>query len=134
MARYKKEVKLSQIAKETNKVRKRFGDIVVFEMNSSREKMIIEKVSEIALMDIPKSKKDILNIHASLIVFSNIRVDVDDELFVQIIEDMPQDLKLAIFEIQTILAEGAETMKKHIESIMKTEKLNSTLKEAGVNE
>lgn len=134
MARYKKEVKLSQIAKETNKVRKRFGDIVVFEMDSNREKMIVDKIIEISSMDIPKSKKDILNIHASLIIFTNIRVDVDDESFINILGNMPGDLKKAVFEVQAVLAEGAEVMKGQIENIMKTQKLSAIIEEVGVNE
>lgn len=134
MARYKKEVKLSQIGTEVNKVRKRFGNIVVFEMNTGREQKIIEKIIEISSMDIPKEKKEILNLHASLTIFTNIRVDVDDENFIKIMADMPSDLKLAIFEVQSMLSDGSLRMKKNIENMMKSAQLAHALKEVGVDD
>ena len=116
MARYKKEVRLSEISeKGKNKVRKRFGDIVVFEMNNDREKAILQKFHEIEKMELDQKAKDLLLIHSSIIIFTNIRIDVEDEEFAQIVQDMPLDLKGAILEIQMMIANSITSVTQQIE-------------------
>lgn len=116
MARYKKEVRLSEISeKGKNKVRKRFGDIVVFEMDNDREKVILQKFHEIEKMELDQKAKDLLLIHSSIIIFTNIRIDVEDEEFAQIVQDMPLDLKGAILEIQMMIANSITSVTQQIE-------------------
>lgn len=116
MARYKKEVRLSEISeKGKNKVRKRFGDIVVFEMDNDREKTILQKFHEIEKMELDQKAKDLLLIHSSIIIFTNIRIDVEDEEFAQIVQDMPLDLKGAILEIQMMIANSITSVTQQIE-------------------
>ena len=116
MARYKKEVRLSEISeKGKNKVRKRFGDIVVFEMDNDREKAILQKFHEIERMELDQKAKDLLLIHSSIIIFTNIRIDVEDEEFAQIVQDMPLDLKGAILEIQMMIANSITSVTQQIE-------------------
>lgn len=116
MARYKKEVRLSEISeKGKNKVRKRFGDIVVFEMDNDREKAILQKFHEIEKMELDQKAKDLLLIHSSIIIFTNIRIDVEDEEFAQIVQDMPLDLKGAILEIQMMIAHSITSVTQQIE-------------------
>lgn len=116
MARYKKEVRLSEISeKRKNKVRKRFGDIVVFEMDNDREKTILQKFHEIEKMELDQKAKDLLLIHSSIIIFTNIRIDVEDEEFAQIVQDMPLDLKGAILEIQMMIANSITSVTQQIE-------------------
>lgn len=116
MARYKKEVRLSEISeKGKNKVRKRFGDIVVFEMDNDREKAILQKFHEIEKMELDQKAKDLLLIHSSIIIFTNIRIDVEDEEFAQIVQDMPLDLKGAILEIQMMIANSITSVTQQIE-------------------
>lgn len=116
MARYKKEVRLSEISeKGKNKVRKRFGDIVVFEMDNDREKAILQKFHEIENMELDQKAKDLLLIHSSIIIFTNIRIDVEDEEFAQIVQDMPLDLKGAILEIQMMIANSITSVTQQIE-------------------
>lgn len=116
MARYKKEVRLSEISeKGKNKVRKRFGDIVVFEMDNDREKAVLQKFHEIEKMELDQKAKDLLLIHSSIIIFTNIRIDVEDEEFAQIVQDMPLDLKGAILEIQMMIAHSITSVTQQIE-------------------
>lgn len=116
MARYKKEVRLSEISeKGKNKVRKRFGDIVVFEMDNDREKAVLQKFHEIEKMELDQKAKDLLLIHSSIIIFTNIRIDVEDEEFAQIVQDMPLDLKGAILEIQMMIANSITSVTQQIE-------------------
>ena len=116
MARYKKEVRLSEISeKGKNKVRKRFGDIVVFEMDNDREKAVLQKFHEIEKMELDQKAKDLLLIHSSIIIYTNIRIDVEDEEFAQIVQDMPLDLKGAILEIQMMIANSITSVTQQIE-------------------
>lgn len=116
MARYKREVRLSEISeKSKNQVRKRFGDIVVFEMDGDREKVMLQKFHEIERMELEKKVKDVVLIHSAITIFTNIRIDVEDEQFVKILEDMPMDLKGAILEIQMMIADSIHTVTQQIE-------------------
>ena len=116
MARYNIEVRLSEISEKGKiKVRKRFGDIVVFEMDNDREKAVLQKFHEIEKMELDQKAKDLLLIHSSINIYTNIRIDVEDEEFAQIEQDMPFDLKGAILEIQMMIANSITSVTQQIE-------------------
>lgn len=116
MARYKREVRLSEISeKGKNQVRKRFGDIVVFEMDNDREKMMLQKFHEIEQMELEQKVKEVVLIHSAITIFTNIRIDVEDQQFIKILESMSADLKGAILEIQMMIANSITTITQQIE-------------------
>ena len=126
MARYKKEVKISEIsAKGKNRVRKRFGDIVVFEMDTDREKLMLQKFQEIDDMKVDKQLRNILIAHSSLTIFTNVRVDVEDEEFMAILTDTPTDLANAIMEVEMMIAERTSRVLQQIEHTRLLAKLKS---------
>lgn len=116
MARYKKEVKISDIStRGKNRVRKRFGEIVVFEMDTDREKLMLQKFQEIDDMGVDKDIRNILIAHSSLTIFTNVRVDVTDEEFMAILKDTPTDLANAIMEVEMMIAERTNSVLQQIE-------------------
>lgn len=128
MARYKKEVKISDIsAKGKNRVRKRFGDIVVFEMDTDREKLMLQKFQEIDDLKVDKNMRNILIAHSSLTIFTNVRVDVADEEFMEILKDTPLDLANAIMEVEMMIAERTSTVVQQIEHTRLLAKLKAMI-------
>ena len=84
-------------------------------MDNDREKAVLQKFHEIEKMELDQKAKDLLLIHSSIIIFTNIRIDVEDEEFAQIVQDMPLDLKGAILEIQMMIAHSITSVTQQIE-------------------
>lgn len=124
-----KQVKLSDIAsKQTYRVRKQFGNIVVYEMDAYREKKLMETLQHVESLQLTDEQREILYIHSVIIIFTNIRVDVDDDKFAEIITTMPEPLRQAIIEIQGLITEGISSLVNQIETERKLAQFNEMLK------
>lgn len=124
-----KQVKLSDIAsKQTYTVRKQFGNIVVYEMDAYREKKLMETLHQVEALKLTDEQREILYIHSVIIIFTNIRVDVDDDKFAEIITNMPEPLRQAIIEIQGLITEGISSLINQIETERKLAQFNEMLK------
>ncbi len=124
-----KQVKLSDIAsKQTYTVRKQFGNIVVYEMDAYREKKLMETLHQVEALKLTDEQREILYIHSVIIIFTNIRVDVEDDKFAEIITNMPEPLRQAIIEIQGLITEGISSLINQIETERKLAQFNEMLK------
>ena len=124
-----KQVKLSDIAsKQTYTVRKQFGNIVVYEMDAYREKKLMETLHQVEALKLTDEQREILYIHSVIIIFTNIRVDVEDDKFAEIITNMPEPLRQAIIEIQGLITEGISSLVNQIETERKLAQFNEMLK------
>lgn len=125
-----KQVKLSDIAsKQTYTVRKQFGNIVVYEMDAYREKKLMETLHQVEALKLTDEQREILYIHSVIIIFTNIRVDVDDDKFAEIITNMPEPLRQAIIEIQGLITESISSLINQIETERKLAQFNEMLKQ-----
>ena len=124
-----KQVKLSDIAsKQKYTVRKQFGNIVVYEMDAYREKKLMETLHQVEALKLTDEQREILYIHSVIIIFTNIRVDVEDDKFAEIITNMPEPLRQAIIEIQGLITEGISSLINQIETERKLAQFNEMLK------
>lgn len=124
-----KQVKLSDIAsKQTYTVRKQFGNIVVYEMDAYREKKLMETLHQVEALKLTDEQREILYIHSVIIIFTNIRVDVEDDKFAEIITNMPEPLRQAIIEIQGLITESISSLINQIETERKLAQFNEMLK------
>ena len=124
-----KQVKLSDIAsKQTYRVRKQFGNIVVYEMDAYREKKLMETLHQVEALKLTDEQREILYIHSVIIIFTNIRVDVEDDKFAEIITNIPEPLRQAIIEIQGLITEGISSLINQIETERKLAQFNEMLK------
>lgn len=125
-----KQVKLSDIAsKQTYTVRKQFGNIVVYEMDAYREKKLMETLHQVEALKLTDEQREILYIHSVIIIFTNIRVDVEDDKFAEIITNMPEPLRQAIIEIQGLITESISSLINQIETERKLAQFNEMLKQ-----